>query len=766
VGQRNAARRRRAIALRSAAIAVSLGVLAAGAGIRSSGASVSPRAVLGAVSASNDINKIEHVVVIMQENRSFDHYFGMYPGADGFHVDVNGLPTECIPDPRNGGCVMPYHDPTDIQYGGPHGAEPNAVDINHGLMDGFIASWEKSCPGQGAATSCGGSKPVPDVMSYKLRSDIPNYWAYADNYVLLDHMFAPAASWSLPEHLYMVSAWSARCYVPGDPMTCENDPSTPDQQGSKRVGGSANYAWTDATYLLDQAGVPWGYYVFDGTEPDCVNPDDITCIPAPQDSKTASIWNPLPLFETVKQGGHADNVQSIQNLVGAAQAGTLPAVSWVVPSGPVSEHPPQSVADGQTYVTYLVNQLMQSPNWGSTAIFLAWDDFGGFYDGVAPPTVDANGYGIRVPMIVVSPYAKQGYVDHTPSSFDSMLKFIEDRFVGSRRIDPVTDGRPDTRPTVREAAPQAGDLREAFDFTQAPRAPMILPTVATGAELAEKMPAIPRVASPAAPAKVPLSGAAPFEVRFDGSESSGNISRWSLDFGDGTSASGVGAPPASIAHTYGRTGDYEAVLTVRQRAGSRAVARYDVLVAGPPPTAWIYGIPAQAFSSARVTFDASASDAGDWTLDFGDGSSAKHGQGVPPSSVHHTYTSPGLYVATITVADAAGQLSVARAQTLISALRVPKIVPMGTRKITSTTATLQARVYANGSATSGFFEYGTTPDFGTQVAFSPLKAKSGPRSRYRAISGLTPGTTYYFRAVATNAVGTTYMETTTFTTTG
>jgi phospholipase C len=763
VGQRNAARRLRAIALRSVAIAVSLGVLA-GAGIRtqSSGAAVSPNAVLTAVSATDDINKIEHVVVIMQENRSFDHYFGMYPGADGFHLDENGLPTECIPDPRNGGCVMPYHDPTDIQYGGPHGAEPSAVDINHGLMDGFIASWQKACPG--SASSCEGSKPVPDVMSYKLRADIPNYWAYADNFVLLDRMFAPAASWSLPEHLYMVSAWSARCYVTGDPMTCENDASTPDQEGSKRVGGTANYAWTDATYLLDQAGVPWGYYVFDGTEPDCRDPDDIDCFPVPQDSKTGSIWNPLPSFETVQQGGHAANVQSIQNLVGAAEAGALPAVSWVVPSGPVSEHPPQSVAAGETYVTYLVNQLMQSPNWSSTAIFLAWDDFGGFYDGVAPPTVDANGYGIRVPMIVISPYAKQGYIDHTTSSFDSMLKFIEDRFVGGQRIDPVTDGRADTRPTVREAAPQAGDLREAFDFAQEPRPPLILPTVATGAELAEKMPAIPHVARAAAPAKLPLSGAAPFKVHFDGSKSAGGIARWSLDFGDGMSRSGNGAPPASIAHTYGRAGGYEAVLTVRQPSGARATARYDVLVSGPPPTAWIYGIPAQAFSSARVRFDASASDPSAWTIDFGDGSSVKSGFGVPPSLTHHTYAAPGLYVATLTVTDADGQVSIARAQTLISALRVPQIVPIATLKITSTSAMLQARLYANGSATTGYFEYGTTADFGTQVAFPGLKAKSGPRSRYRAISGLTPGTTYYFRAVATNTVGTTYMETKTFTT--
>ena len=176
-----------------------------------------------------------------------------------------------------------------------------------------------------------------------MRADIPNYWAYADNYVLLDHMFAPAASWSLPEHLYMVSGWSARCYQANNPMSCENDSDTPDVQTAPG-GGPAHYDWTSATTLLHNAGVPWAYYVFDGTEPDCENPDDITCIPVPQSAKTGSIWNPLPRFTDVQQNGQLGNVQSIQNLVGAAQAGTLPAVSWVVPSGIVSEHPPNKVS--------------------------------------------------------------------------------------------------------------------------------------------------------------------------------------------------------------------------------------------------------------------------------------------------------------------------------------------------------------------------------------------------------------------------------------
>jgi phospholipase C len=123
-----------------------------------------------------------------------------------------------------------------------------------------------------------------------------------------------------------------------------------------------------------------------------------------------------------------------------------------------------------------VNAVMQGPNWNSTAIFLTWDEWGGFYDHVVPPTVDQNGYGLRVPGIVISPYAKRGYVDHQTLSFDAYLKLIEDRFLGGSRIDPRTDSRPDQRPRVREDAPHLGTLTRDFDFSQPPRRPLILPT--------------------------------------------------------------------------------------------------------------------------------------------------------------------------------------------------------------------------------------------------------------------------------------------------
>lgn len=129
---------------------------------------------------------------------------------------------------------------------------------------------------------------------------------------------------------------------------------------------------------------------------------------------------------------------------------------------------------GQAYTTSIINSIMQSPNWNSTAIFLAWDDWGGFYDHMVPPKVDENGYGLRVPGLVISPYARKGYIDHQILSFDAYTKFIEDDFLGGERIDPKTDQRPDRRPTVRESVSHLGDLAQDFDFSQQPRSPLIL----------------------------------------------------------------------------------------------------------------------------------------------------------------------------------------------------------------------------------------------------------------------------------------------------
>jgi phospholipase C len=268
----------------------------------------------------------------------------------------------------------------------------------------------------------------------------------------------------------MVSEWSAFCTDPLDPFSCSNALQNPNTSN-----GRPHYAWTDLTYLLHKQAVSWGYYVFKGSEPDCENDTAVTCTPVPQGAKTPGIWNPLPSFETVRQDHQLGNVQTLTNFFRQAQAGTLPAVSWIDPNASVSEHPPGLVSAGQTYVTGLVNAIMNSPDYKSTAIFLSWDDWGGFYDHVMPPTADENGYGLRVPGIVISPYARSHVIDHQTLSHDAYNKFIEDAFLFGQRLDPATDGRPDPRPSVRETNPLLGNLRSDFDFTQRPRAKELLP---------------------------------------------------------------------------------------------------------------------------------------------------------------------------------------------------------------------------------------------------------------------------------------------------
>jgi phospholipase C len=340
-------------------------------------------------------------------------------------------------------------------------------------------------------------------MGYHDDRDLPNYWAYARSFVLQDHMFEPALSWSLVSHLDMVSGWSAKCSDPTRPSTCQTDLQYPDADGAppsdnpvvnqatgvgagilepadaddaQSATSQPDYGWTDITYLLHAHHVPWRYYIEQGTQPDCAN-GQISCVPQPQAVSTPEIWNPLVDFQTVHQDQQVGNIVDGNQLFADLRGGGLPAVSWVIPSGDDSEHPPATIARGQNHVTQVINAIMQSPDWSSTAIFLAWDDWGGFYDHVAPPKVDGAGYGIRVPALVISPYARRGYIDHQQLSFDAYLKFIEDDFLGRSRIDPRTDGRPDPRPDVRENTPGLGDLVKDFDFNQAPRPPMLLPTL-------------------------------------------------------------------------------------------------------------------------------------------------------------------------------------------------------------------------------------------------------------------------------------------------
>jgi phospholipase C len=428
------------------------------------------------------IHKIRHVVIIMQENRSFDSYFGTYPGADGI-PGLAGNPGKvpCLPDPQRKRCDRSYHDASDANYGGPHGNADAIADIDGGAMDGFVKQAESGlasyCQANFTDPRCSLVPKRPDVMGYHDQREIPNYWDYASHFVLQDHMFESDASWSLPEHLYLVSGWSAKCSKNGDPMSCHDAVEAPANPPSGPLSTSdqpPDYAWTDLTYLLHKYHVSWSYYVQKGAEPDCAD-NKMFCAPMPQNSHTPGVWNPLPWFDTVRQDRQLREIKPLSALFTDLKLDRLPAVSWIVPGDKDSDHPPALVSNGQAYVTGVINSIMRSRAWDSTAIFLCWDDWSGFYDHVEPPVVDGQGYGLRVPALVISPYAKQGYIDHQILGQDAYLKFIEDDFLHHQRIDPTTDGRPDSRPDVRENAPILGNLARDFDFKQKPRQPLTLP---------------------------------------------------------------------------------------------------------------------------------------------------------------------------------------------------------------------------------------------------------------------------------------------------
>jgi phospholipase C len=447
--------------------------------------------------------QIEHVIMIMQENRSFDNYFGTYPGANGFPVGT------CVPlNPAQPslGCVPPFHDQHDVNAGGPHAAVAAQADIDNlgagPLMDGFVyqqtTQGMRECPPKIArfapgGTDCAGLVPGTirhDVMGYHDANELGNYWAYAQHFVLQDQMFESVRGWSGASHLDMTSEWSAACTNPAVLSTCTTSPYS-----APKIGTKAIFPWVNLFQLMDIHGVSWKYYLGRGTEPDCED-GEMTCEPQQQLGGILSVWNPAPGFAWVEAQGTsylAAHNPEIDQFLLDVKNGTLPLVSWIVPAGGISEHPPNGVTEGMMYTTSLINAVMQSPYWNNTAIFLAWDDWGGFYEHVIPPTVDMNatstpieGYGLRVPGLLISAWAKPGYIDHHVLSFNAYAVLIEDLFMAHARLDPVVMGQPDSRPTVRDeltsvtfpngAIKPIGKLIDEFDFTQATLPPLVLST--------------------------------------------------------------------------------------------------------------------------------------------------------------------------------------------------------------------------------------------------------------------------------------------------
>jgi phospholipase C len=451
---------------------------------------------------------IKHVILIVQENRSFDQYFGTYPGA-------NGPPRNaCVPiNPAvpAQGCVAPYHDVHDVQIAGPHSSASAQADLDDGLtsahLDGFVqqqlAAQAANCAGNPHGLRCTGSSDGVnrhDVMGTHTDAEIPNYWAYAQHFVLQDNFFEGVRSWSLPSHLDITSEWSAVCTNHEDASSCATNPMPPQPTGKPHD----EYPWASLFLLLDAHHVSWKYYLGTGNAPDC---DDgaMTCPPQLQTAGVESIWNPMPRFNTERRHGQNfvnDHNPPIEQFFADIAHNNLPQVSWIVPADAYSEHPPNGVTAGMEYVTALVNAVMGSAYWNDTAIFVMWDDWGGFYDHVVPPLVDTNatvtpaeGYGLRVPGLLVSAWARPGYVDHSLLSSASFATLFEDLFAKSARLVPAELGIPDSRPTIRDALTRAklldgnqariGALIDEFDFRQTPLQPLILSThIPTGIKIA------------------------------------------------------------------------------------------------------------------------------------------------------------------------------------------------------------------------------------------------------------------------------------------
>jgi uncharacterized protein (TIGR03437 family) len=315
------------------------------------------------------------------------------------------------------------------------------------LVQSFLGISTGDC--KPPAPNCTPGHDPTDVLGWHDWHEIPNYWSYANLYVLQDRMFESVASYSLPAHLYMLAAQSGG-YV-----------------GSTGQAKPSSYGFPEITELLTSGKIDWKYYVTSGTTPDTEDGEAIgNTNQQQQDPKTYTLWNPLPAFPAVKGDSAQWNrlVDTSQFYMDAAN-GALPQVSWVIPSGAVSEHPPSGVQEGMAYVTGLVNAVMKGPQWNTTAIFIAWDDWGGFYDHMVPPAVDKEGLGLRTPGMVLGPYARQNFVDHKTYSFESWLKIVEERF-GVNSL------------TARDNT--ANDMIDAFDFTQSPRAPVVLDPSVTG----------------------------------------------------------------------------------------------------------------------------------------------------------------------------------------------------------------------------------------------------------------------------------------------
>jgi phospholipase C len=377
---------------------------------------------------------IKHLVFIVKENRSFDNMFGMFPGAIGT-TSGNDL-----------GKVFPLVHASYLDQRLPHDLPHDRIaalkDYDHGKMDG----WNQSAAAQKYAFT----QLTPDQL--------PNYWHWAKDYVLSDHFFASVNGPSFPNHLFTIAAQSGG--VVDNP-----EPPKHSERGNFKTWGcdspkseSVQVEDTEGKILhippcfdfqtvgdeLTRKGIPWTYYA--------ANP-----VPWNRAPSSGYIWNAYAAIGHYRKNPESwkRHVFPVQHFDDDVRDGRLAPVTWITPQFAYSEHPEYNFCAGENWSTRIIDSVMHSKFWNDTAIVLTWDDWGGFYDHLAPPQIDKFGLGIRVPYLLISPYAKQGYVDHHHAEFSDIVKFIEDNWQIGHLQTPRDQG--------------AGDLSWEFDFSKAPR---------------------------------------------------------------------------------------------------------------------------------------------------------------------------------------------------------------------------------------------------------------------------------------------------------
>lgn len=330
---------------------------------------------------------LDHLVIVLQENHTFDQYFGTYPGVEG----IVGKPLRLPTTPGGPPSVVPFHDtnltPVDLN----HDWTSAHADFDGARMDGFVYS-----------------EGNVETLGYYTRAELPRYWAAADEYALCDHFFTSVMSESAPNHLFLVAGTAG---------------------GLRNDAVPATLRMPSIFEALDRVGATWKVYGF---------------------TKWYGQFDYLQSNAAARQ-----NLRSAKQFATDLTDGALADVTWIVGAPGGDEHPPASIAQGQNAVADgVINAIGRGPAWSSSAVFVTWDDFGGFYDHLAPPQVDSEGYGFRVPCLVVSPFARRGVIDPTIYDHTSLLRFVEDRF----GLPPLA---------TRDAA--ATPITAAFDFAQSAR---------------------------------------------------------------------------------------------------------------------------------------------------------------------------------------------------------------------------------------------------------------------------------------------------------